>query len=219
MVKAVGIHKNYGSVDVLNGIDLHIKEGEVVAIIGASGAGKSTLLHILGTLDKASAGSVFIDDVDVSNMKVEQLAEFRNQKIGFVFQFHQLLPEFTALENVMMPALIALKSKKEAKEEAEKLLEFFGMGHRLEHKPSELSGGEKQRVAVARSLINNPSVIFADEPTGNLDTHNRDELHRLILQLREKFHQTFIVVSHDPQISKIADRTLHIVDGKIVERT
>ncbi len=218
MVKATEIHKSYGDVEVLKGIDLHIKEGEVVAIIGASGAGKSTLLHILGTLDKASAGTVEIDGVDITSMKHEEISEFRNQKIGFVFQFHQLLPEFTAIENVMMPALIAKKSKKDAREEAERLLDFFGMGHRLEHKPNQLSGGEKQRVAVARSLINNPAVIFADEPTGNLDTHNRDELHKLILQLREAFKQTFIVVSHDPQISKIADRTLHIVDGKIVEQ-
>ncbi len=218
MVKATEIHKSYGDVEVLKGIDLHIKEGEVVAIIGASGAGKSTLLHILGTLDKASGGTVEIDGVDITSMKHEEISEFRNQKIGFVFQFHQLLPEFTAIENVMMPALIAKKSKKDAREEAERLLDFFGMGHRLEHKPNQLSGGEKQRVAVARSLINNPAVIFADEPTGNLDTHNRDELHKLILQLREAFKQTFIVVSHDPQISKIADRTLHIVDGKIVEQ-
>lgn len=217
MVIAHNIHKSYGKVEVLKGIDLTINEGEVVAIVGASGAGKTTLLHILGSLENASKGHVFIDNTELGSLKKDKLAAFRNQKMGFVFQFHQLLPEFTALENVMMPALIANIAKKEAEKRALKHLEFFGLLDRLEHRPSELSGGEKQRVAVARALVNNPSVIFADEPTGNLDTHNRDELHKLIVQLRESYHQTFIVVSHDQTISKIADRTFHIADGTITE--
>lgn len=217
MVVAQEIHKSYGKVEVLKGINLEIKESEVVAIVGASGAGKTTLLHILGSLENASSGKIIIDDTDLSALKNNKLAAFRNQKMGFVFQFHQLLPEFTALENVMMPALIANVSKKEAEVNARKHLEFFKLEDRLEHRPSELSGGEKQRVAVARALINNPSVIFADEPTGNLDTHNRDELHQLIAELRENYQQTFIIVSHDQTISKIADRTLQIVDGLIAE--
>lgn len=217
MVSAKDIHKNYGTVEVLKGINLEIPESEVVAIVGASGAGKSTLLHILGTLEFASKGEVYIDNVLVSGLKGDKLAAFRNQKIGFVFQFHQLLPEFTALENVMMPALIAKTSKLQAEKRAAELLDFFNLTHRLEHRPSELSGGEKQRVAVARALVNNPAVIFADEPTGNLDTHNRDELHQLILQLRESFKQTFIIVSHDQKISSIADRTLIIQDGIIAD--
>lgn len=217
MVSAKDIHKNYGNVEVLKGINLEIPESEVVAIVGASGAGKSTLLHILGTLEFASKGEVYIDNVLVSGLKGDKLAAFRNQKIGFVFQFHQLLPEFTALENVMMPALIAKTSKLKAEKRAAELLDFFNLTHRLEHRPNELSGGEKQRVAVARALVNNPAVIFADEPTGNLDTHNRDELHQLILQLRESFKQTFIIVSHDQKISSIADRTLIIQDGIIAD--
>ncbi len=217
MVVAQDIHKAYGKVEVLKGINLEIQQSEVVAIVGASGAGKTTLLHILGSLENATRGRVFIDQTDLSSLSSNKLAAFRNQKMGFVFQFHQLLPEFTALENVMMPALIAGRSKKEAELDARKHLEFFDLSNRFEHRPSELSGGEKQRVAVARSLINNPSVIFADEPTGNLDPHNRDELHRLIGQLRESYRQTFIIVSHDQTISKIADRTLRIVDGLIEE--
>lgn len=218
MVIAKEIHKTYGKVEVLKGINLEILESEVVAIVGASGAGKTTLLHILGSLESATRGKVYIDNTDLGTLKNDNLAAFRNQKMGFVFQFHQLLPEFTALENVMMPALIANVNKREAENMAMEHLEFFGLKERLDHRPSELSGGEKQRVAVARSLINNPSVIFADEPTGNLDTHNRDELHQLILQLREKYKQTFIIVSHDETISKIANRTLHIIDGVIAEK-
>lgn len=218
MVIAKEIHKTYGKVEVLKGINLEILESEVVAIVGASGAGKTTLLHILGSLESATRGKVYIDNTDLGTLKSDNLAAFRNQKMGFVFQFHQLLPEFTALENVMMPALIANVNKREAENMAMEHLEFFGLKERLDHRPSELSGGEKQRVAVARSLINNPSVIFADEPTGNLDTHNRDELHQLILQLREKYKQTFIIVSHDETISKIANRTLHIIDGVIAEK-
>lgn len=217
MVIAKEIHKTYGKVEVLKGINLEIHESEVVAIVGASGAGKTTLLHILGSLETATRGSVHIDNTDLGTLKNDQLAAFRNRKMGFVFQFHQLLPEFTALENVMMPALIANVNKKEAEKMALEHIEFFGLKDRIDHRPSELSGGEKQRVAVARALINNPSVIFADEPTGNLDTHNRDELHQLILQLREKYKQTFIIVSHDETISKIANHTLHIVDGVIAE--
>jgi lipoprotein-releasing system ATP-binding protein len=215
MIVAKGIHKSFGNLEVLKGIDFQIKQKEFVAIVGASGAGKTTLLQIVSTLDKPDSGSVEIDGVNIHQLPSKQQSIFRNQKIGFIFQFHQLLAEFSALENVMMPALIAKEPKKEVEERAIQLMETLNLGDRLTHRPSELSGGEKQRVAVARALINSPSVIFADEPTGNLDSKNREELHQLFLMLREEFNQTIVIVSHDPEIEKIADRTLHIKDGII----
>lgn len=215
MLKAVNIHKSFGKVDVLKGINLSIDKSEVVSVVGASGAGKTTLLQILGSLDKPSDGKVLFNDVNIHDLTSAQLAQFRNSKVGFIFQFHQLLPEFSALENVLIPALIAKKSRKEAENRAKELLEFLKLSHRASHKPAELSGGEKQRVAVARALINNPDIIFGDEPTGNLDSKNRDELHKLIFELREHFHQTFVIVSHDHQMAKISDRVLTIKDGII----
>lgn len=215
MIKLEGITKSFGSLQVLKGIDLEINKGEIVSIVGPSGAGKTTLLQIMGTLDEPDAGTVQIDGTVVSRMKEKELSAFRNKNIGFVFQFHQLLPEFTALENVMIPALIAGVSSKEANDRAMKILDFMGLVDRASHKPNELSGGEKQRVAVARALINDPAVILADEPSGSLDTHNKEDLHQLFFDLRERLGQTFVIVTHDEGLSKITDRTIHMVDGMI----
>lgn len=218
MIKLEGITKSFGSLQVLKGIDLEINKGEIVSIVGPSGAGKTTLLQIMGTLDEPDAGVVQIDGTVVSRMKEKELSAFRNKNIGFVFQFHQLLPEFTALENVMIPALIAGVSSKEAHERAMKILDFMGLVDRASHKPNELSGGEKQRVAVARALINDPAVILADEPSGSLDTHNKEDLHQLFFDLRDRLGQTFVIVTHDEGLAKITDRTVHIVDGMIKKR-
>ena len=215
MIKLEGITKSFGSLQVLKGIDLEINKGEIVSIVGPSGAGKTTLLQIMGTLDEPDAGVVQIDGTMVSRMKEKELSAFRNKNIGFVFQFHQLLPEFTALENVMIPALIAGVSSKEAHERAMKILDFMGLVDRASHKPNELSGGEKQRVAVARALINDPAVILADEPSGSLDTHNKEDLHQLFFDLRDRLGQTFVIVTHDEGLAKITDRTVHMVDGMI----
>lgn len=215
MIKLEGITKSFGSLQVLKGIDLEINKGEIVSIVGPSGAGKTTLLQIMGTLDEPDAGVVQIDGTLVSRMKEKELSAFRNKNIGFVFQFHQLLPEFTALENVMIPALIAGVSSKEAHERAMKILDFMGLVDRASHKPNELSGGEKQRVAVARALINDPAVILADEPSGSLDTHNKEDLHQLFFDLRDRLGQTFVIVTHDEGLAKITDRTVHMVDGMI----
>ena len=217
MIELKGITKSFGSLQVLKGIDLTIEKGEVVSIVGPSGAGKTTLLQIMGTLDKADTGTLTIDGMEVGSLSERQLSEFRNRHIGFVFQFHQLLPEFTALENVMIPALIAGNSSKEADRRAKEMLELMGLSDRASHKPNELSGGEKQRVAVARALINRPSVIFADEPSGSLDTKNKEELHRLFFELRDKLGQTFVIVTHDEALATLTDRTIHMVDGCIVE--
>jgi lipoprotein-releasing system ATP-binding protein len=215
MIKCEQIRKSYGELEVLKGIDLNIGAGEVVSIVGASGAGKTTLLQILGTLDKPSSGDVFLDGVNLNSLSGKQLSRFRNTKIGFVFQFHQLLPEFNALENAMLPALINGQSKAKAEEKAKELLSFLSLEHRLEHKPSELSGGEKQRVAVARALINKPAVVFADEPSGNLDSHSQEELQKLFFELREEFNQTFVIVTHDYHLAKMCDRMIEIKDGMI----
>ena len=215
MIKLEGITKSFGSLQVLKGIDLEINKGEIVSIVGPSGAGKTTLLQIMGTLDEPDAGTVQIDGTVVSRMKEKELSAFRNKNIGFVFQFHQLLPEFTALENVMIPALIAGVSSKEANDRATKILDFMGLVDRASHKPNELSGGEKQRVAVARALINDPAVILADEPSGSLDTHNKEDLHQLFFDLRDRLGQTFVIVTHDEGLAKIMDRTVHMVDGMI----
>lgn len=215
MIKLEGITKSFGSLQVLKGIDLEINKGEIISIVGPSGAGNTTLLQIMGTLDEPDAGVVQIDGTVVSRMKEKELSAFRNKNIGFVFQFHQLLPEFTALENVMIPALIAGVSSKEAHERAMKILDFMGLVDRASHKPNELSGGEKQRVAVARALINDPAVILADEPSGSLDTHNKEDLHQLFFDLRDRLGQTFVIVTHDEGLAKITDRTVHIVDGMI----
>lgn len=215
MIQANGIYKSFGNVDVIKGIDLHINKGEIVAIVGASGAGKSTLLQILGTLDKPDKGKVIIDNQDITSLNQKNLASFRNKKIGFVFQFHHLLPEFTALENICIPAFIAGVPKKEAADKAMALLEYLRLTERASHKPSMLSGGEQQRVAIARALINNPAIILADEPSGNLDSQNAKELHDLFFSLREKTGQTFVIVTHNPSLANMADRALTIVDGKI----
>ncbi|MCF0202986.1 MAG: ABC transporter ATP-binding protein [Bacteroidaceae bacterium] len=215
MITISNIHKSYGNLKVLKGISLTINKGEIVSIVGPSGAGKTTLLQIIGTLDKADMGEVIIEGTNVGKLSDKKLSDFRNKKIGFVFQFHQLLPEFTAIENVMMPALIAGKSKREARKRAEELLDFLHLSERAKHKPAELSGGEKQRVAVARALMNEPSVILADEPSGSLDSKNKEELHQLFFQLRDKFGQTFIIVTHDEGLSSITDRTIHMKDGMI----
>lgn len=215
MIEARGIYKSFGNVDVIKGIDLHIDKGEIVTIMGASGAGKSTLLQIIGTLEKADKGEVFINGQNVNKLNQKNLAAFRNKNIGFVFQFHHLLPEFTALENICIPAYIAGVSKKEANDKAIQLLDYLKLTERASHKPSMLSGGEQQRIAVARALINNPAVILADEPSGNLDSLNAKELHELFFKLREQTGQTFVIVTHNPDLAKMADRTLTIKDGKI----
>ena len=216
MIEIQGITKSFGELQVLKGIDLTINKGEVVSIVGPSGAGKTTLLQIMGTLDKADAGQVFINGVEVNRLKEKELSAFRNKQIGFVFQFHQLLPEFTALENVMIPALIGGTSSSEAMRRAKETLDMMGLAERASHKPAELSGGEKQRVAVARALINRPAVIFADEPSGSLDTKNKEELHQLFFDLRERLGQTFVIVTHDEGLAQLTDRTIHMVDGRIV---
>lgn len=221
MLQAKNIQKSYGSLQVLRGIDLTINQGEIVSIVGASGAGKTTLLHILGTLDKADAGEVLLDGVNYSSLKDKELARFRNEKISFIFQFHNLMPEFTALENVCIPAWIQQsRSKGKAKEEVEKrateLLTLLGLGERIKHFPSELSGGEQQRVAVARALINSPSVVFADEPSGNLDSKNAEELHHLFFELRKKFNQTFVIITHNEHLADMSDRKLVMQDGMIL---
>ncbi len=213
MIELTGITKSFGSLQVLKGIDLHIDRGEVVSIVGPSGAGKTTLLQIMGTLDKADSGKVIIDGTDISRLSSAKQSDFRNRNIGFVFQFHQLLPEFTAIENIMLPSLIAGNSKKKSIIRASELLDFLGLKERANHKPSELSGGEKQRVAVARALMNSPKVVLADEPSGSLDSHNKAELHRLFFDLREHFGQTFVIVTHDEQLANTTDRTIKMRDG------
>lgn len=219
MIDIKGIKKSFGSLQVLKGIDLHIGKGEVVSIVGASGAGKTTLLQIIGTLERPDEGRIVIDGVEVNKLGAKKLAEFRNKSIGFVFQFHQLLPEFTALENIMIPAFIAGKSTKDARLRATELLEFMGLSDRANHKPNELSGGEKQRVAVARALVNNPSVVLADEPSGSLDSKNKAELHQLFFDLRDKMGQTFVIVTHDEQLASITDRTIKMKDGMLIDDT
>ena len=216
MIKVSNIHKRFGELEVLRGVSLEVKAGEIVSIVGASGAGKTTLLQIMGTLLTADSGEVEIAGVKVFGLNEKRTAEFRNRHIGFVFQFHNLLPEFSALENVMMPALIGGVSRKEAKQRATELLEAVGLTNRADHKPAQLSGGEQQRVAIARALINRPSVIFADEPTGNLDTHNRDEIQRLLFDVREKFGQTIVMVTHDDKLAEMADRKIVMSDGAIL---
>nr|WP_321223842.1 ABC transporter ATP-binding protein [uncultured Psychroserpens sp.] len=219
MIKAKNIHKYYGDLQVLKGVDLDIKKGEVVSIVGASGAGKTTLLQIIGTLDqieKNTTSQLIINDVSIPQLGDKALAKFRNEHIGFIFQFHQLLPEFTALENVCIPAFIFGKSQSQAEVRAKELLDFLGLSHRYHHKPNELSGGEQQRVAVARALVNNPSLIFADEPSGNLDSESAENLHNLFFKLRDEFGQTFVIVTHNEELADMADRKLTMVDGKIV---
>lgn len=213
MIEIKNIRKSFGSLEVLRGIDLTINKGEVVSIVGPSGAGKTTLLQIIGTLDKPDTGTICVDGIDVTTLSQKKLSDFRNKHIGFVFQFHQLLPEFTAIENVMIPSYIAGVSNKEARKKAEELLRFMGLTERAHHKPNELSGGEKQRVAVARALINNPAVILADEPSGSLDSKNKEELHQLFFDLRDKFGQTFVIVTHDESLAQLTDRTIHMRDG------
>lgn len=217
MINATNIEKSFGSLKVLKGVDLEINKSEVVSIMGASGAGKSTLLQILGTLSTPDKGSLLIDGVDVLKLDSKGLAEFRNLRLGFVFQFHHLLPEFTALENVMIPAFIAGRSRKDAEQNAKVLLTDMGLGERLTHKPAELSGGEQQRVAIARALINKPAVLFADEPSGNLDTKTKEEIHRLFFDLRDKYGQTVVLVTHDPELAAMCDRSLFMVDGTFVK--
>ncbi len=216
MIQLEKITKSFGSLQVLKGIDLTINKGELVSIVGPSGAGKTTLLQIMGTLDKADSGNVILNGTEVSVLKEKEMSAFRNKEIGFVFQFHQLLPEFTAIENVMIPALIHGESTSKAQKGAKHILDFLGLTDRMSHKPAELSGGEKQRVAIARALINHPSVILADEPSGSLDTKNKEELHRLFFKLREELGQTFVIVTHDEQLAAQTDRTIHLVDGRIV---
>ena len=216
MLKASNIHKKYGTVEVLRGVALEINRGEVVSIVGPSGSGKSTLLHILGTLDKADTGEVHMNDTLLTALSGNKLASFRNKHIGFVFQFHHLLPEFSALENACIPGWLAGRKKKEVIEEAEKLLKMLGLSSRLNNKPNQLSGGEQQRVAVARALINKPDIVMADEPTGNLDSANAKELHHLFFDLRKQFNQTFLIVTHNEELAQLSDRVLHMMDGKIV---
>jgi len=215
MLSAKNIYKSYGKLPILKGVNLDVKKGEIVSIVGASGAGKSTLLHIIGSLTSPDQGSVEINGVDISKLSPAKLSEFRNRNIGFIFQFHHLLPEFSALENVCMPAFIAKRGKKESEKRAGELMEMLGLGHRINHKPGELSGGEQQRVAVARALINDPAVILADEPSGNLDSENAQALNRLFIELREKFNQTFIIVTHNEDLAALSDRSIHMKDGGI----
>ena len=215
MIKVEQIYKSFGALQVLKGINLEVRKGEIISIVGPSGAGKTTLLMIMGTLEKADSGKIWIDEVDLSRLSEKKLSDFRNQNIGFVFQFHQLLPEFTALENVMIPALIGNAKRSEAEKNAKELLSLMRLTDRMEHKPAQLSGGEKQRVAVARALINHPRVVFADEPSGSLDSDNKAELHALFFELRDKLDQTFDIVTHDEQLASITDRTIHLIDGKI----
>ena len=216
MINAKNIHKSFGELEVLKGVDLAVSRGEIVSIVGPSGAGKTTLLQILGTLDKPDSGSVLVDGMDVSKLSSDQMSGFRNKHIGFIFQFHQLLPEFTALENVIIPALIGGTDFKKANQRAKELLDYLQLTDRLEHKPSELSGGEKQRIAVARALINNPSLILADEPSGSLDTQNKEELHKLLFDLRDKFGLTEVIVTHDRELAKICDRTIEMTHATII---
>ena len=217
MIQLKNITKSFGSLQVLRGIDLSVEEGQVVSIVGPSGAGKTTLLQIMGTLDKADSGQVIINGQDISALNQKKLSRFRNKHLGFVFQFHQLLPEFTALENIMIPAFIGGADKKEAEERARELLQFMGLADRATHKPNELSGGEKQRVAVARALVNHPDIIMADEPSGSLDSQNKEELHKLFFDLRDKYGQTFIIVTHDESLATLTDRTIHMKDGIIID--
>ena len=216
MIQTQGITKSFGNLQVLKGIDLTINKGEVVAIVGPSGAGKTTLLQIIGTLDTPDNGKLFINETETGKLSEKELAAFRNKNIGFVFQFHQLLPEFTALENVMIPALIAREKASDAEKRAKEILDFMKLSDRMTHKPAELSGGEKQRVAVARALVNNPAVVFADEPSGSLDTKNKEELHSLFFELRDQMHQTFVIVTHDEQLAANTDRVIHIKDGVVL---
>lgn len=219
MIALKDIRKSFGTLQVLKDVDLNIEAGQIVSIVGPSGAGKTTLLQIMGTLDRADSGSVFVDGMDVGRLKEKELSTFRNRRIGFVFQFHQLLPEFTALENMMLPALIAGRSVSDARKRAAEIVEMLGLRERSSHKPSELSGGEKQRVAVGRALINNPAVILADEPSGSLDTANKQELHQLFFDLRDRLNQTFVIVTHDEGLARLTDRTIHLIDGRISGET
>lgn len=219
MIALKDIRKSFGTLQVLKDVDLNIEAGQIVSIVGPSGAGKTTLLQIMGTLDRADSGSVFVDGMDVGRLKEKELSAFRNRRIGFVFQFHQLLPEFTALENMMLPALIAGRSVSDARKRAAEIVEMLGLRERSSHKPSELSGGEKQRVAVGRALINNPAVILADEPSGSLDTANKQELHQLFFDLRDRLNQTFVIVTHDESLARLTDRTIHLIDGRISGET
>lgn len=217
MIKVENVFKSYGDLQVLKGIDLEVKKGEIVSIVGPSGAGKTTLLMIMGTLEKSNTGNIYIDNYELSKLGEKKLSDFRNKNIGFVFQFHQLLPEFTALENVLIPALIGKAKYADAEKKALELLSMMGLSDRIEHKPAELSGGEKQRVAVARALINDPLVVFADEPSGSLDSDNKEELHSLFFELRDRLNQTFVIVTHDEHLASITDRTIHMIDGKITD--
>ena len=219
MIKAKNIHKSFDTLEVLKGVDLHVAKGEIVSIVGPSGAGKTTLLQIIGTLDKPNSGEVHLNGIDFSKLSEKELAAFRNKHIGFIFQFHQLLPEFTALENVMIPALIARRDSKKVAKRAAELLEYLGLSERSEHKPSELSGGEKQRVAVARALIHDPEVILADEPSGSLDTKNKEDLHKLLFDLRDKFGLTIVIVTHDKELAELSDRVIEMKDGKIIKKS
>jgi len=219
MLSGKNIHKKYGTVEVLRGVDIEVKKGEIVSIVGSSGAGKSTLLHILGTLDGADMGIVELNNMNVGALQGRKLADFRNKNIGFVFQFHHLLPEFTALENVCIPGWLAGRKKKEVEEKGRELLTLLGLRERMDNKPNQMSGGEQQRVAVARALINTPAIVFADEPTGNLDSANAKELHQLFFDLRNKFNQTFLIVTHNEELAQLSDRVLHMKDGKITLNT
>ncbi|HEY0668773.1 MAG TPA: ABC transporter ATP-binding protein [Sphingobacteriaceae bacterium] len=216
MLQARGITKSYGNLKILKGVDLDVSSGEIITIVGASGAGKSTLLHIIGTLDKPDSGTVVLNNTHIHTLSQKKLSAFRNEHIGFIFQFHHLLPEFTAIENICIPAYIAKRSKMDAEKRAKELLELLGLSHRADHKPNELSGGEQQRVAVARALVNNPSIILADEPSGNLDSNNAESLHKLFTDLRDQFHQTFIIVTHNENLANLADRKVMMKDGQII---